>query len=45
MAGLIHRTCAAITFVYFGTTIVYIFYFLFFKKIKGNPKVTEVYLG
>jgi cytochrome b subunit of formate dehydrogenase len=37
MAGLIHRICATITFAYFGTTIVYIFYFLFFKKIKGNP--------
>jgi cytochrome b subunit of formate dehydrogenase len=37
MAGMIHRICATITFAYFGTTIVYIFYFLLFKKIKGNP--------
>ena len=38
MAGLIHRICAAITFGYFGTTFVYIIYFLFFKKIAGKPQ-------
>ena len=45
MAGLIHRVCAAITFGYFGTTIVYIFYFLFFKKIKGNPNPLQKLFG
>jgi cytochrome b subunit of formate dehydrogenase len=45
MAGLIHRICAAITFGYFGTTMVYIFYFLFFKKIKGNPNPLQRLFG
>jgi len=37
MAGLIHRICAGITFCYFGATFGYIFYFLFYKKLPGNP--------
>jgi cytochrome b subunit of formate dehydrogenase len=37
LAGLIHRICAAITFAYFGVTLGYIVYFLFYKKIPGNP--------
>jgi cytochrome b subunit of formate dehydrogenase len=36
-AGLIHRICAAITFAYFGVTLGYVVYFLFYKKIPGNP--------
>ena len=36
-AGLIHRTCAAITFGYFGAAFISIIYFLFFKKLRGNP--------
>ena len=36
-AGLVHRVCASITFTYLGTTFIYIIYFLFFKKIPGNP--------
>ena len=45
MAGGIHRVCAAITFAYFGTTIAYIFYFLFFKKIRGNPNPLQRLFG
>jgi len=45
MAGLTHRICAAITFGYFGTTIIYIFYFLFFKKLKGNPNPLQKLFG
>ena len=45
MAGLIHRICAAITFGYFGTTFVYIVYFLFFKKIPGNPNPLQRLFG
>ena len=39
VAGFIHRICAGITFAYFGTTISYILYFLFFKKTPdhSNP--------
>jgi cytochrome b subunit of formate dehydrogenase len=44
-AGLIHRICAVITFGYFGTTITYIFYFLFFKKIAGNPNPLQRLFG
>jgi cytochrome b subunit of formate dehydrogenase len=44
-AGLIHRICAAITFGYFGATFVYIFYFLFFKKIPGNPNPLQRLFG
>jgi len=35
-AGLIHRMCAGITFVYFGSAMIYILYFLSFKKISGD---------
>ena len=44
-AGLIHRICAVITFCYFGATLVYIFYFLFFKKIRGNPNPLQRLFG
>ena len=44
-AGLIHRTCAAITFAYFGTTMAYIVYFLFFKKLPGNPNPLQRLFG
>ncbi len=44
-AGLIHRTCAVITFGYFGTTFLYIIYFLFFKKIPGNPNPLQRLFG
>jgi cytochrome b subunit of formate dehydrogenase len=45
VAGLIHRICAAITFGYFGTAITYIFYFLFFKKIPGDPNPLQRLFG
>jgi cytochrome b subunit of formate dehydrogenase len=45
LAGRIHRVCACITFAYFGTTIVYIFYFLFFKKIQGKPSFLQRLFG
>jgi len=36
-AGLIHRTCAVITFIYFGSALAMSFHFLFIRKdIKGN---------
>ncbi len=36
-AGLWHRICAGITFVYFGSALVMSFHFLFLsKKVKGN---------
>jgi predicted CXXCH cytochrome family protein len=35
--GLIHRICAVVVFGAFGTVSAYIVYFLFFKKIAGNP--------
>jgi hypothetical protein len=36
-AGLIHRACAGITFVYFGSAILMSIHFLFIRKdIKGN---------
>ena len=44
-AGLIHRVCAVITFVYFGAAILYIIYFLFFKKIPGNPNPLQRLFG
>ena len=44
-AGLIHRTCAAVTFCYFGATMLYILYFLFFKKIPGNPNPLQRLFG
>ena len=45
VAGLIHRICAGITFGYFGAAIVYIFYFLFFKKISGDPNPLQRLFG
>lgn len=45
IAGLIHRICAAITFAYFGATIGYIFYFLFYKKLPGNPNPLQKLFG
>jgi cytochrome b subunit of formate dehydrogenase len=45
LAGLIHRICAAITFAYFGTTLGYIVYFLFYKKIPGNPNPLQRLFG
>ncbi len=44
-AGLIHRICAGITFAYFITANVYIIYFLFFKKIPGNPNPLQRLFG
>jgi cytochrome b subunit of formate dehydrogenase len=35
-AGLIHRICAVITFLYFGACFLYILYFLFVKKTGEN---------
>lgn len=32
MAGYWHRVCALITFVYFGACLLYVCYYLFFKK-------------
>jgi len=45
VAGLIHRICALITFGYFGAAIAYIFYFLFFKKIPGDPNPLQRLFG
>jgi len=45
MAGLIHRICAGITFAYFGATLGYIFYFLFYKKLPGNPNPFQRFFG
>lgn len=45
MAGLVHRIAAAITFLYFGAALVYIFYFLFFKKLPGNPNPLQKLFG
>jgi cytochrome b subunit of formate dehydrogenase len=45
MAGLLHRICAAITFGYFGVTLGYIFYFLFYKKLPGNPNPLQKLFG
>jgi cytochrome b subunit of formate dehydrogenase len=44
-AGFIHRICASITFVYFGSALTYILYFLFFKKIQGNPNPLQKLFG
>jgi len=44
-AGTIHRICAAITFGYFGTAMASIFYFLFVKKIPGNPNPLKRLFG
>lgn len=45
IAGLIHRICAGITFGYFITANIYIFYFLFFKKLPGNPNPLQRLFG
>jgi cytochrome b subunit of formate dehydrogenase len=45
VAGLTHRICAAITFLYFGAALTYIFYFLFFKKLPGNPNPLQRLFG
>lgn len=45
MAGLIHRIAAAITFLYFGAALAYIFYFLFYKKLPGNPNFFQKLFG
>jgi cytochrome b subunit of formate dehydrogenase len=45
VAGLIHRTCAAITFAYFGTALLYMVYFLFFKKGAGNANPLQRLFG
>ncbi len=45
MAGLIHRIAAAITFLYFGAALCYIVYFLFFKKLPGNPNPLQRLFG
>jgi uncharacterized membrane protein len=45
LTGLIHRICAAITFGYFGATFAYIFYFLFYKKLPGNPNPLQRLFG
>ncbi len=44
-AGLIHRICAIVTFVYFTAAIAYIFHFLFFKRIQGNPNPLQRLFG
>jgi hypothetical protein len=43
--GIIHRVCATIVFGTFGTVVAYIFYFLFFKKIQGNPNPLKRLFG
>jgi cytochrome b subunit of formate dehydrogenase len=43
--GIIHRICAIIVFATFGTVCVYTFYFLFFKKIQGNPNPLKRFFG
>ncbi|NWF93890.1 MAG: cytochrome C [Syntrophaceae bacterium] len=45
MAGLIHRVAAAITFLYFGTALAYIVYFLFYKRLPGNPNPLQKLFG
>ena len=45
MAGLIHRICAMITFAYFTAALVYIFYFLFLKKLPRNPNPLQRLFG
>jgi len=44
-AGFVHRICAAVTFAYFGTMIIYIIYFLFFKNIPGSPHFVQRLFG
>jgi cytochrome b subunit of formate dehydrogenase len=43
--GIIHRICAIIVFTTFGTVVVTIFYFLFFKKIQGEPNLLKRFFG
>jgi predicted CXXCH cytochrome family protein len=43
--GLIHRIFAVIVFCTFGTVIAYSCYFLFFKKIPGNPNPLKRLFG
>jgi cytochrome b subunit of formate dehydrogenase len=43
--GIIHRICAIIVFATFGTVVVYIFYFLFFRKIQGDPNPLKRFFG
>jgi cytochrome b subunit of formate dehydrogenase len=43
--GIIHRICAVIVFCTFGTLIAYSFYFLFLKKIPGNPNPLKRLFG
>jgi hypothetical protein len=43
--GFIHRIFAVIVFCTFGTVVFYIFYFLFFKKIPGNPNPLKRLFG
>jgi cytochrome b subunit of formate dehydrogenase len=45
LAGVIHRICAAITFGYFATTLVYIAYFVLFKKVGGSLNPIEKLFG
>jgi cytochrome b subunit of formate dehydrogenase len=45
MAGLVHRIAAGITFCYFGAALAYIFYFLFYKKLPGNPNPFQKLFG
>ena len=45
ITGLIHRICADITFAYFGATLGYIFYFLVYKKLPGNPNPLQKLFG
>jgi cytochrome b subunit of formate dehydrogenase len=43
--GIIHRICAIIVFATFGTVCIYIFYFLFSKKISGSPNLLQRFFG
>jgi cytochrome b subunit of formate dehydrogenase len=45
MAGLVHRIAAAITFLYFAAANAYFFYFLFYKKLPGNPNPLQKLFG
>ena len=45
MAGWVHRIAAAITFLYFGAANAYFFYFLFYKKLPGNPNPLQKLFG
>lgn len=45
MAGLVHRIAAIITFLYFAAANAYFFYFLFYKKLPGNPNLLQKLFG